>query len=105
MPPTKVFYQDKTLTVGEDEIDGRGVQVILQDNHNVGAEIVTGGDYYVLRKDGKWWAVDQNGLYDFLLDSGIVLFGRTITSDEYNRVMKQAFEDRKLSWLMTERQA
>jgi hypothetical protein len=80
----------------------RGVQAIVQDHPEVGVEIVTSCDYYVY-EDGRWRGVDIFGLFDYLLDSGLVLFGRTIKRKEYYQVMQQVQQD-KAGWLPRERQ-
>ena len=58
--------------------------------------MASGSDYYVWR-DGAWWGCDINGLFDFLLDSGLVLFGRTVDTATFNRIFSQALEDRTLA--------
>jgi hypothetical protein len=80
----------------------RDVQVILQHDERVGPYFQTGADYYIYR-DGRWLGVDIFGLFDFLLDSGLVLFGRTINNDEYQAIYQQAKID-KQTWLRSERQ-
>jgi len=101
----RIYYTpDNWIETEGAELHGekaRGVQVILQPHPEVVVELVTSSDYYVLR-DGRWWGVDIFGLFDFLLDSGLVLFGRTITRDEYAEVMRQAMAH-KAGWLPRER--
>jgi len=90
------YYQDRTgpadALTGD---DARGVQVIAQDHPQVGRELVTGGDYYIRRDDGLWYAVDINGLFDWLLDCPDVAFGRMIRGDEYGRIMAEAQRDKQ----------
>jgi hypothetical protein len=74
----------------------RGVQVIVQDHPDVGWYTQSGGDYFVYR-DGRWWSCDIAGLFDFLLDSGIVLFGRMVDKDEFTRIYGEALADRDLA--------
>jgi len=85
-----VFYGDGSSRK-EPPYEARGVIAIVQPHPEVGAEIVTGKDYYV-KENGLWKGVDIFGLFDFLMDSGIVLFGRTVTSEEYYRIMKMVCE-------------
>lgn len=82
------YYQDGTASAEEGLVgeDSRGVQAIVQDHPQCGREIVTGGDYFI-RRDGRWYAVDINGLFDYLLDRPDVAFGRMISGDEYSKVM------------------
>jgi hypothetical protein len=79
------------------------VQVIVQDEPEVGVELVTGADYYVWR-DGRWHGLDIFGLFDFLLDTGLVLFGRTVSRKEYAAIYQQAKAD-KSGWLPGERRS
>lgn len=87
----KVFYPNGVEFEGlpGDKPPARGVQVILQRNEDGVPYFTSSKDYYVWRS-GRWWAVDQNGLYDFLLDTGLVLFGRFITDTEYHQVFQRA---------------
>lgn len=73
--------------------DSRGVQAIVQDHDGVGREIVTSADYYVRDGDG-WRGVDINGLFDYLLDHPDVAFGRTVSQEEYNAVMREVSADK-----------
>lgn len=95
----KIFYSDGT--VSDSVTEARGVQAIVQNHEEVGAEVVSTSDYYVL-DGGRWRGVDIFGLFDFLLDSGIVLFGRTIRREEYQAVMREA-KAVKETWLPRER--
>lgn len=78
----------------------RGIQAIVQDHPQVGVEVTTQADFYVLRK-GRWYGVDWFGLFDYLLDSGIVIFGRTVSKDEYKAIMDQVNEE-KHGWTARE---
>ncbi len=97
----KIYYGDGSMLVGKGppdrSIDARDIQAIVQDHPEVGVEIVTACDYYVW-DDGRWRGVDQFGLYDFLLESGLVLFGRMMKREEYDGLMKHALKD-KNGWL------
>lgn len=99
----RVYYGDSSTYDSEDgdSPPARDVQVIVQDDPSVGVALVTGCDYYV-RDGGRWKPVDIFGLYDYLLDSGLVLFGRMISSEEYREVMRQAMAH-KTGWLPFER--
>jgi hypothetical protein len=96
---TRVYYSDGTVYEG-DKPPARDVQVILQSDE-AGPYFQSGSDYYVLR-DGRWVGVDIFGLFDYLLDSGFVLFGRTITNDEYQAIYQRAKVD-KATWRRGER--
>lgn len=82
-------------------IEARGILAIVQDHPTVGVEIVTGADYYVWQYE-RWWGVDLFGLYDYLLETGMVLFGRTVTREEYGAIMRQV-RQAKAGWLPRER--
>ena len=93
----EVFTQDDAPITGD---RARDVQVILQEDES-GPYFQTSGDFYVWR-DGRWWGVDVYGLIDFLLDTGLVMLGRTITNAEFQAVINQANVD-KATWRCWER--
>ena len=98
----KVFYGDgATYKAHEDSHPpARDVQVILQEGEN-GPYFQSGADYYVWQGD-RWLGVDIFGLFDYLLDSGLVLFGRTITNKEYQAIYQKAKVE-KSTWGPTDR--
>jgi hypothetical protein len=107
----RIYYSDDSTFSNEDStpwsVPARDVQVIVQDHPEVGVELVTGGDYYVLMRDEHrawWWGVDIFGLFDYLIEPGYkrVLFGRTLGRKEYAQIIKKANID-KDGWLPTER--
>ena len=98
---TKIFYGDGTEYEG-DSPPARDVQVILQRDAD-GPHFQSGSDFYV-KRGGRWQGVDHFGLYDYLLDSGLVLFGRTISREEYNEVYQRA-KVVKNTWRPGERRA
>ena len=96
----RIYYQNGKR---HEDTDGppvgeqaRGVQTIIQGDPELGWAAVSGGDYFVWR-NGKWWECDIAGLFDFLLDSGIVLFGRMIDRGEYSQIYSEALEDKALA--------
>ena len=100
----KIFYGDGSVHEG-DKPPARDVQVIVQEHPDIGWHTQSGYDYYVCR-DGRYVGVDLFGLYDFLLDRGDVLFGRTTTQKEFDVVMKRAVEElgkAKTGWLKDEK--
>lgn len=91
----KVYYGDGSTFTGEvQDAPARDVQVIIQSSKDCGWQAVAGTDYYVWRGD-RWFGVDLFGLYDYLLEPGWkrVLFGRTLTTDEYDAVWQRAMAD------------
>lgn len=86
----RIFYGDGSVFDDENgNPPARDVQVIIQADDVVGAYALSGHDYYV-RQGTEWVGVDIFGLFDYLLDSGLVLFGRTITNDEYRKLLARA---------------
>ena len=106
----KIYYADgSTFSSNEGSLEdapARGVQGIAQANSAVGWHVASGGDYYIWCDDG-WMAVDIFGLFDYLIESGTVKFGRTITNAEYNEIFQKALADadfgRKHGFLPEER--
>ena len=84
----KVFYDDGGIHEGP-KPPPTGVQVIVMPNPEGGIMTATKSDYYVLRED-RWYGVDIFGLFDYLMDSGLVLFGRTMPGKEFKRILEQA---------------
>ena len=96
----RIYYSGGKTLDGSGQpgkIDARDIQAIVQDHPEVGVEVVTACDYYVW-DDGHWRGVDLFGMYDFLLESGLVLFGRMMGREEYNELMRTALAD-KNGWL------
>ena len=92
----KIYYADRLTFSSDDgsieDAPARGVQAIIQDDASVVWTTETGGDYYVWRDD-RWWSVDIFGLFDFLIESGLVKFGRTITTIEFNEIFQWALSE------------
>lgn len=94
-PWFRVYYQDGVTAEPPDAIPPIGVQAILQRNEEGEWHIRTGKDYYVWR-DGVWIEVDIFGLFDYLMQTGIVLFGRTISNTEFGEILARAMRDKEL---------
>ena len=79
-----------------------GVQAIVQDDLEVGVEIVYGKDYFIWRYD-MWQTVDWNGLTDYLAHTACahVLFGRLMPRKDWN-VLHDRIKHDKLGWLPNE---
>ena len=90
----RVYYSNGKISE-EENPPARDVQAILQKNEEGEWIIRSGGDYYVLR-NGVWIEVDIFGLFDYLMDSGLVLFGRTLSNTEFSEIMKKALKDREV---------
>ena len=93
-----IYYGDNSTFSSVDgtvvNAPARNVQAIVQDHPQVGWEVTTGKDYYVWTHAG-WWGVDLFGLWDYLVELGWkkVLFGRTLTTEEYNMFFQRALAD------------
>ena len=76
-----------------------GIQAILQDQHEVGVEVVWGTDYNIFR-DGRWWTVDYPAFIDYLAhtDHAHVLFGRMIDRERFSEIIAMT-EGQKAGWL------
>jgi hypothetical protein len=105
MGQARIYYGDGTVSEYGPGSPVRNVQVILQPHPDLGWHTQTGYDYYV-RRDGVWVGVDIFGLFDWLLDQG-VLFGRTLTGRQYKDILNRAVKDLgglKKGWIRSERQ-
>ena len=98
----KIYYGDGTTFSDQDGTPfiapARDVQVIVMNDKNHAWRTQAGNDYYVWddRGDGaRWWGVDQFGMYDYLIDPGYkrVLFGRTVTSNQFDNIFRLASND------------
>jgi len=95
----KIFYSDGTYSSddGPPELaPKRDVQTIAVADEVVGRRIERGNDYYIYDTGrGGWRGVDQFGMYDYLIRPGfkIILFGRTLSDDDYREVWKRASKD------------
>ena len=96
-----IYYDDgSTFELGccrkVDPPPARGVQLIVPHDQ---WEPVGGSDYYVwIEEEQRFRGVDLFGLYDYLLDSGTVLFGRMMRTKDFadlRRRAKDEFDTRK----------
>ena len=84
------------------------MQIIPHSCELTGFSVEREEHYYVWVGPG-WRAVNQFGLYDYLIDPGfkIVLFGRTLSHEEYRAILGKATADpdlpKKSAWLREER--
>ncbi len=89
----RVYYSDGSTHDGPNP-GTRDVQAILQLNDENQPIITALADYYILR-DGVWVGVDLFGLFDYLLETGQVLFGRTVSNTKFNQAIARALADRE----------
>ena len=97
---------DYTVYSVEGAPKGWGVEAIVQPDIRVGYAIISSGDYYICR-DGRWMGVDLAGMLDYVVNElGVVMVGRTISHEEFTRILNLAKDERdekKTGWLRQER--
>ena len=91
----RIFYSDSTYEGDIENTPTRDVQVILQEDTRVGWAMVHQKDYYIWEYD-QWLGTDEFGLWDYLARDGMkkVLFGRTLTHEEFQVVYYRAKDER-----------
>ena len=93
-----IYYGDGSTYSGLiEQVPTRDVQVIVQSCPNSGWAMQHTHDYYVWRDDmNEWRGTDDFGLWDYLARDGWkrVLFGRTLSIDEFNAIFQRAKKDR-----------
>lgn len=93
-----IYYSDGEIYKGGvKDTPTRDVQAIVQPCENVGWAMQHTTDYYVWRDDlDEWRGTDIFGLWDYLARSGWkkVLFGRTLSTEDFNSIYQQAKRDR-----------
>lgn len=71
-----------------------GVQAIVYEYEPTGWSIAAGNDYYIQREN-RWVGVDLCGMLDYVINElGVVMAGRTISTQEYNDIIQKAMDDR-----------
>lgn len=95
----RVYYGDGTTFSNEDgdveDVPSRDVQVVVQVDTRTGWSPLYSNDYYWYDK-GEWIGGDLFGLFDYLTRPGWkkVLFGRTISHEEYQTIVRRARQDK-----------
>jgi hypothetical protein len=93
----RIYYSDGSVFEGEpgDTPPARGVQVIVQEQEQIGWHTQAKCPWYVWREEqGRWVGIEtHDGLWDFLLDTGLVLFGRTMIGQDFYDIMNKAVKD------------
>jgi hypothetical protein len=88
----RLYYDDGSTWEGPVEAaPGLGVVVVLMTDF-----VIVGHDFYCWHADqGRWWGADQAGLWDYLQQPGWkkVLFGRTVSNEQYGRIHARAMRD------------
>lgn len=91
----RIYYSDCTYEGNIEDAPSRDVQLIVQEDTRVGWVMVHQKDYYIWEYE-RWFGVDGFGLWDYLARPGWkkVLFGRTLTHEEWNEVYYHAKDAR-----------
>ena len=95
----KIFYDDDTFVTDSDDIElipKRGVQGIVVADNTLGRRTEHSNDFYIyVPKRGLWRGVDQFGLFDYMIEPGfkLVLYGRTLSDDDYRSFWKKMKAD------------
>ena len=93
-----IYYSDGSTWEGSiEEAPTRDVQVIVQPCPTTGWAMQHTHDYYVWREElNEWRGTDAFGLWDYLARDGWkkVLFGRTLTNEEFNEIYQRAKQER-----------
>lgn len=95
----KIFYDGGIVHGSEDSgpenAPPRGVLVIVQQDRKNNWTTISGYDYYIWDVErGRWWGADRIGYIDYLLLPGWkrVLFGRMVTSEEFDATFQAAYK-------------
>lgn len=96
----RIYYRHRVFDSAQGthlEAPATGVQaIVIKDTDvpesNVGHFILQRKDYY-WHEDGEWCGGDIFGMFDFLMRSGVVKFGRSIPNSEYREILSRAGSD------------
>jgi hypothetical protein len=106
----RVYYDDGSTYDGVVELAPcEGVIVVVQDDPDVGREVLHIKDFYVFDA-ARWWGCDRWGMEDYLRRPGWkkVLAGRNTTYANYSALYDRANHDpdfaTKSGYLLTEAQ-
>jgi hypothetical protein len=92
MDHSRIYYSDGSVFDNSDESGlppAMDAQVIVQRDPDRGWITTHGADFYIW-KGGRWWGCEIYGLFRFLMDTGLVLFGETIPHDKFDEIYQQA---------------
>jgi hypothetical protein len=92
----KIYYANSTYSDEDGPLQDApslGVQGIAVADDVVGRAVLWRYDYYW--HEGRWFGGDIFGLWDYLARPGLkkVGFGRSLTNEQWNEVVKRVLED------------
>jgi hypothetical protein len=104
----RIYYDDGNTYAGlVEQAPCEGVIVVVQDDPDVGREVLHVKDFYYW-EHGRWWGADRWGMEDYLRRPGWkkVLAGRNTSYANYAALYVRATEDPdfapKSGYLLTE---
>ncbi len=96
-----IYYGDGTTYSDKDgdafNAPPRNAIVLAQEREEGGARVMHSKDAFVLR-DGRWYGVDEMGLWDYMMDTTgplKVLFGRWV----HDKVFDDTYQRARKEWL------
>lgn len=95
MPDFRIYYDGGSTFDGDPyNAPGWGAVTIVERDADHGRRLVDGKDFFIWR-DGRWWAVDQWGLMDYLADPGPrkILIGRYVPNGRWTLLRQRAEAD------------
>lgn len=99
----KIFYADGTTYSSNDGKPENavkiGVQAIIVSDDRVGRRVESSEDFYIWTPDnGGWRGANHFRMSEYLYEKGskVVLFGRTMSDEQYADVMRRAQNDHEL---------
>lgn len=104
MPRWRIYYAGGATYSDSDgspfDAPKRGALVIVRADRQVGRIVIFDCHYYCWRDDVGWFGVGKTdtlgaGLVEYLMEAGprVVLFGYTVTNEEFNNTMRAAMND------------
>jgi hypothetical protein len=97
----RIYYDDgstcdslSSSAVTPEDAPGLGVVVIVQEDEDVGRELLHMKDFYYWERS-RWFGCDQFGLFDYLQRPGLkkVVAGRNVEHRSYHLLMLRAQQD------------
>ena len=85
----RFYYSDGTFL--DDSPTPTDIQIIVQKDEDRGIIMTHSFDFYIWREEDKRWVgCDIYGLFRYLQDTGLVLFGHTIPNGKFAKLYQEA---------------